>query len=66
MSGNFCVYASDGNLIYPNLVAAHQYTYDSSGNLLTDTFVDFNGNTYRQTLTWSNGNLTNQSVWVKQ
>jgi hypothetical protein len=63
---DYGVIASDNNIIFPEYVAAHNFTYDSSGNLITDTFVDFNGFTYKQTFTWLNGNLTNTGLWTKQ
>lgn len=44
-----------------------QYGYDSSGNLTTTTVgPDAAGNYFRQTLTYTNGLLTNESAWVKQ
>lgn len=60
------IIASDGLVVNPEATAAHSYTYDTSNNLLTDTYVDLNTNTYRQTLTWTNGTLTSTSNWVKQ
>jgi hypothetical protein len=58
--------ASDGLAINPNAVSNHTLGYDASGNLITDTYVDLNGNTYRQTFTWTNGLLMATSNWMKQ
>ncbi len=56
---------SDGYAIHPDSYA-QALTYDSSGNPLTVTIVADNGATYVQTLTWTSGNLTAISKWVKQ
>ena len=56
--------ASDGNVIYPNC-AAITYGYDASGNLTTETLMQY-GNTYVKTYTWTSGKLTAESLWVKQ
>lgn len=44
---------------------AHTYTYDSSGNLATDTVVD-GENVWIRTYGWTNGAQTSDSGWVKQ
>lgn len=41
------------------------YTYNSDGTIATISVVS-SGNTYVQTWTWTAGNLTNTSKWVKQ
>lgn len=43
----------------------HKYTYDTSGNLVTDTVTD-GTSTWVRTYTWSNGYQTEDSGWVKQ
>lgn len=55
--------ASDGTRIYSGNLA-HTYTYDASGNILTDTVVAQNGNSYRKTYTWTSSNLTSETVWT--
>ncbi len=43
----------------------HAYTYNTSGNVLTDTCT--NGtNTWVKTYTYTGSNLTSESAWVKQ
>ena len=44
---------------------AHTFTYDGTGNLLTDTAV-LAGVTRVKTFTWTSGNLTAESRWVVQ
>lgn len=56
--------ASDGNVIYPNC-AAVAYGYDASGNLITETLMQY-GASYVKTYTWTSGKLTAESLWVKQ
>lgn len=56
--------ATDGNIIYPNM-AAVAYGFDGSGNLITETLTMYGAN-YVKTYTWSNGAMTNRSLWVKQ
>ncbi len=56
--------ASDGNMIYRNQ-AAIAYGYDGSGNLATETLTQY-GNTYVKAYTWTSGQLTAESLWVKQ
>jgi YD repeat-containing protein len=60
------IIASDGLAVHPNSTTNHSFGYDSSGNLISDTYTDSNSNTYTQTFTWTNGNLTATSNWVKQ
>lgn len=43
----------------------HVYGYDGSGKLITDTIV-FGGPSFVKTYTYTNGNITNESGWVKQ
>lgn len=43
----------------------HEYTYDGSGNLLTDTVSDDTGSWVR-TYAYTNGALVSDSGWVKQ
>jgi hypothetical protein len=46
---------------------AHAYTYNGSNQMVTDTVVDpINGYTFVRTYTYTGGNLTNDSGWVKQ
>lgn len=52
-----------GTPLYPERYA-HTLTYDGSGNLLTDTFTD-GTYTWTQTYTWTAGNLTSISAWVR-
>jgi YD repeat-containing protein len=45
----------------------HTYTYDGSGNLLTDTATDpATQSVYVKTYTYTGANLTSESAWVKQ
>lgn len=44
---------------------AHSFTYDGSGNLLTDTVSD-GTSTWVRTYTYGGGNLQTDSGWVKQ
>lgn len=54
---------TNGNLVPVN--KAHQFTYDTSGNLQTDTVIDGNSMWVR-TYSYANGNQTADSGWVKQ
>lgn len=54
----------DGKLL-PLDSLAHVYTYNADGTVATDT-VTFGTASYRQSYTYSGGNLTNVSTWVKQ
>ena len=56
--------ATDDNVIYPQQ-SAISYGYDGSGNLTTQTLVQY-GKTYVKTFTWVNGSLTNETLWVAQ
>jgi hypothetical protein len=56
--------ASDGTTI-PVDSLAQVLGYDGSGNLTSVTVV-YRGDTYVKTLTYTSGNLTGVSVWVKQ
>lgn len=49
----------------PTSGGSHDYGYDGSGNLTTDTWV-VDGVTYIKTFTYTNGNLTGKTDWVKQ
>jgi hypothetical protein len=44
---------------------AHVYTYNGDGTLATDTITDGVG-TWVKTFTYTTGNLTGESAWVKQ
>lgn len=44
---------------------AHAYTYDTSGNLATDTVTD-GTSTWVRTYLWNSGAQTSDSGWVKQ
>lgn len=54
---------TDGALVPTN--QGHSYTYDSSGNLVTDTVSD-GTSTWVRTYTYQNGAQTTDSGWVKQ
>jgi YD repeat-containing protein len=43
----------------------HAYGYDGSGNLTTDTWT-VNANVYLKTFSYTAGNLTGETDWVKQ
>lgn len=43
----------------------HTFTYDNSGNVVTDTVTD-GGNTWVRTYTYQNGQQVSDSGWVKQ
>jgi hypothetical protein len=60
---NDIVIGSDGNAI-PITSVAHTYGYSGS-NIVTDTVV-YQGKTYVQTFTYTGGNLTGVSLYVKQ
>lgn len=64
--------ASDNAIIFPDDLA-QAMGYDGAGNLTTITVVvpptpgtSYGGGTYVQTLTYTSGQLTNVSRWVKQ
>jgi hypothetical protein len=66
------VVASDNAIIFPDDLA-QTLGYDGSGNVTTITIVvpatpgtTYAGGTYVQTLTYTSGNLTGVSKWVKQ
>lgn len=44
---------------------AHTFTYNADGTLATDAFVDSDGHTRTKTYTYTNGNLTGVSAWVR-
>lgn len=46
---------------------SHTFTWNTSGQILTDTFVA-NGSTFVKTYTYASvgGTLTSRSAWVKQ
>jgi hypothetical protein len=54
---------TDGNPV--PVYKAHTFTYDTSGNLLTDTVSDGTG-TWVRTFTYVQGAQTADSGWVKQ
>lgn len=54
---------TDGNVVPTN--KAHSFTYDTSGNLVTDTVSDGTG-TWVRTYTYVNGAQATDSGWVKQ
>jgi hypothetical protein len=56
--------ASDGSNLDLNTLA-HSYSYNTDGTLATDTVV-LGSNTYIKTYLYTSGNLTSESVWVKQ
>ena len=53
----------DGNVVPTH--KGHSYSYDSSGNLATDTVTD-GDDVWVRTYTWANGAQTSDSGWVKQ
>lgn len=53
---------TDGNPVPLN--KAHTFTYDTSGNLQTDTVTD-GASSWTRTFTYTNGNQTADSGWVK-
>ncbi len=55
---------SAGNLV-DAAALSHTFGYDGSGNLITDTATD-GTTTWVKTLTYTAGNLTGESKWVKQ
>lgn len=59
--------ASDGTVL-PLPALQQVLGYDGSGNLtsVTVTYPVGSANTYKQTLSYTSGNLTNVSVYVKQ
>ncbi len=54
---------TDGNPVPTN--RGHSFTYDSSGNLVTDSVTD-GTSTWVRTYTYQNGAQTTDSGWVKQ
>jgi len=54
---------SAGNVIHPDNYA-HVLTYNGDGTVATDAFTD-GTNTWTQTYTYTTGNLTGVSKWVK-
>jgi hypothetical protein len=44
----------------------HAYTYNGDGTLNTDTVTLPSGDTYIQTFSYTGGQLTGESGWVKQ
>lgn len=54
---------TDGQRVPTN--KAHTYTYDSSGNLATDTVTD-GASSWVRTYTYANGAQVSDSGWVKQ
>ena len=55
--------ASDGVMIpLDNTAQALSYT----GTVLDYVSLSYNGSTYRQTYTYTGGNLTTISIWTKQ
>lgn len=56
---------SAGTLFDPTSLA-HTFTYNGSGQILTDTCVDDRGVTRVKTFTWTGSTLTSISKWVVQ
>lgn len=54
---------TDGNPV--PTYKTNTFTYDSSGNLVTTTVTD-GGSTWVRTITYTNGQQTADSGWVKQ
>ena len=58
---------STGQYVFSPNSCAHVYTYAASGNIDTDTATDTaTGNAFKQTYTYTNGNMTASSAWLKQ
>ncbi|TXT39209.1 MAG: hypothetical protein FD135_2359 [Comamonadaceae bacterium] len=49
----------------PDDVCSHVYGYDETGKLITDTATD-GINTWIKTYSYTAGNLTGETKWVKQ
>lgn len=49
----------------PTESGSHAYGYDTSGNMITDTWTNMAG-VFVKTFTWTNGVLAGKSDWVKQ
>lgn len=56
---------ASGNYILDPSAFPHTYGYDGSNNLITDTFSD-GTSTWVKTFTYTSGNMTGESNWVKQ
>jgi len=60
------VFDNTGEMFSPSS-CSHDYGYDGSGNLTTDTATDPIKRIVRvKTFTYTAGQLTSESVWVKQ
>lgn len=60
------VHDSTGNYtLHPDSLA-QTLTYNGQGQVSTISVVDLEGNTFVQTFTYTSGNLTGISAWVKQ
>lgn len=57
------VFASDGNQIHPDSL---EQTIHATAGVIDYIEVTYNGITYRQTITYTNGVPSNISQWVKQ
>ncbi len=64
-SGSYVVTDRDTNGVAVPTWKPHTYTYDGSGNLLTDTVTD-GAATWVRTYTYVNGQQSTDSGWVKQ
>lgn len=60
------VVADNLGVLFSPASCAHTYTYNSDGNLQTDTCVDLYSRTRVQTFTYTTGKLTAVSAWVQQ
>lgn len=49
----------------PESSGTHVYGYDGSGNLITDTWTNAAG-VFVKTYSYTSGNLSGESKWVKQ
>ena len=54
---------TDGNIV--PTYKSHSYTYDTSGNAVTDTVTD-GADMWVKTTIYTNGQMTSVSGWVKQ
>lgn len=55
---------SSGNYRFDPDSMSHNYTYNSDGTIATDAATD-GTNVFTKTYTYTNGNLTTESLWVK-
>lgn len=59
------VHDSTGEFVFCPDALPQVLTYNGDGKLETITVTALGGNQFRQTLTYTSGNLTGVSAWVK-